>query len=108
MKVIYVADDGTQFDDRYECEYYEWVLNHPSLKEIVFYDEDGNVLADIFSQDTYEYTMKIFVPTDEAAKELSGLGRYAGFCAYENIDSAGTWVWKVFDRLNGKFVKVEE
>lgn len=24
MKVIYVADDGTQFEDEYECLNYEW------------------------------------------------------------------------------------
>ena len=108
MKIIYVADNGKQFDDEYECRHYEWLLNHPLLKEIICYDEDGEVLEDIFAQDTYEYTMKIFVPTDEVAKELQELGRYMGFCYYEDIDSAGTWVWKDFSRLDGRFVKVEE
>ena len=104
MKIIYIADDGKQFDDEFECEHYEWVLNHPNLKEICFYDEDGELFEDAFDPETYEYTMKIVVPTDEAVKALDELGKYAGFCAYRNIDSDGTWVWK--DWLNGKFVKV--
>ena len=108
MRTIYIADDGKQFDDEYECEHYEWVLNHPSLKEIICYDEDGNIFDDLFEQDTYEYTMKIFVPTDEAAKEFRELGRLMGFCSYEDVESAGTWVWKDLERLNGKFVKVEK
>lgn len=108
MRTIYIADDGTQFDDEFECEHYEWVLNHSHLKEIICYDEDGNVLEDILSQDTYETTMKIVVPTDEAAKELREAGRYCGFCAYGDVDSTGTWVWEVLDRINGHFVKAGE
>ena len=108
MKIIYIADDGKQFDDEFECEHYEWILRHPSLKEIVCYNEDGEVLEDIFAQDTYEYSMKIVVPTDEAAKELYELGRYMGFCCYEDIDSAGTWIWEDLPPRNGHFVKVEE
>ena len=105
MKIIYIADDGKQFDDEFECEHYEWILNHPGIKEICFYDEDGNMFEDIFDEKTYEYTMKIVAPTDQAVKELHELSKRTGFCAYRNIDSAGTWVWK--DGLNGRFVKVE-
>ena len=33
MKIIYEAFDGTQFDNEFECEDYEWKLNHEkSLK----------------------------------------------------------------------------
>ena len=60
------------------------------------------------SEDTYSYTMRIEVPTDEAAKELREVGRYCGFCAYEDVDNAGTWVWEEPDHLNGHFVKVGE
>ena len=104
MKIIYIADDGKQFDDEWECENYEFVIKHPSLKDICFYDENGNMLDDVLDQNTYEYAMKIIVPTDEAAKSLYELEKYAGFCAYRNIDSAGTWVWE--NGLNGRFVKI--
>ena len=42
MKIIYIAEDGTQFDDEFECESYEGKLNHPYLKNIVFYDIKDN------------------------------------------------------------------
>ena len=104
MRVIYIADDGKEFDDEFECEHYEWALDHPHIKEIVCYDRNGNVLEDIFSQDTYETAMKIVVPTDEAAKELREVGRYCGFCNYIDIESAGVWVWGKID-FNWHFTK---
>jgi hypothetical protein len=104
MRTIYIADDGTQFDDEYDCQDYEWKLKHPGLKDIIFYDMKDDVLEDIFSQTTYEDTMKIVVSTDEAVKDLYELGRYYGWCAYEDVTEAGTWVWE--NGLNGKFVKV--
>ena len=50
MKVIYIADDGKEFDNEYDCESYEWELNHAHLNEICFYDKDGNKLDDIYSE----------------------------------------------------------
>ena len=29
MRVVYIANDETQFDDGFDCEDYEWRLNHP-------------------------------------------------------------------------------
>ena len=43
MKIIYIADDGKEFDDEFECEHYEWALDRPHIKEIVCYDENGNM-----------------------------------------------------------------
>lgn len=37
MKIIYVADDGTQFDNQFECENYEWKINHFNLDKILFF-----------------------------------------------------------------------
>ena len=39
MKIIYIADDGTQFDDEYACKDYEWKLNHPHLKDVHIFDK---------------------------------------------------------------------
>lgn len=107
MKTIYIADDGTQFDDQWECLDYEWVLRHPLAKDIVLYNEDGEILNNLFDEETYEYVMKIVVPTDEAAYALRELGERNGWCSYSDVKTAGTWVWKIIDRLNGHFVKVE-
>ena len=106
MRTVYIADDGKEFDDKFECEDYEWLLNNPYLKDIKMYDEDGVVLKDIFDEETYDYAMKIVVPTDEAAVALRDLGERNGWCAYADIKASGTWVWEC--GFNGKFVKVEE
>jgi hypothetical protein len=91
MRIIYIADDGTQFDDEWSCRDYEWKLNHPHLKEIHAFDKDGKEFENIFAEDTYNYSEKIIVETDIAAKELQELGQYTGYCSYEDIDKAGEW-----------------
>lgn len=92
MRVLYIADDGTEFDDQWDCEDYEWIQNHQRLKEIVFLDEDGKTLENPMSENTYINAETIVVPTDEAAKELRELGEYCGWF-YDSIISAGTWVF---------------
>ena len=105
MKVIYIADDGKQFDDKCECENYEWLLTHPHLKDVLCFDENGNRLENFMSEYTYEHTEKIIVPTDEAAKDLRELARYTGYCYYSHITEAGTWMFKL-NGSDGRFVKV--
>ena len=49
MRTIYIADDGKEFDNEFECEYYEWTLNHPNLKYIKIYDNrTGELFDDIY------------------------------------------------------------
>ena len=105
MRAIYIADDGKEFDDKFECEHYEWLLNHPHLKNIKCYDKDDNKLEDIMEEDTYNNCYKIMVSTDEAVKELGDLAHYTGYCEYSNITETGTWIYKE-SGINGKFVKV--
>lgn len=103
MKTIYIADDGKQFDEEYECLDYEWKLNHPHLKDIRCFDKDGNELNDLFSENTYAYSEKIIVPNDESVKELQELASYTGYCYYSYINETGTWV---FNEDVNRFVKI--
>lgn len=32
MRAIYIADDGTQFENKWDCEEYEWILNESRQK----------------------------------------------------------------------------
>ena len=83
MRTVYIADDGKEFDNEFECEHYEWLQNHPHLKDIKCYDKDGKQLEDIMSDDTYYFAKKIIVPTDECVKELikfSGVGPKVADC----------------------------
>jgi hypothetical protein len=103
MRIIYIADDGTQFDDRFDCEDYEWKLNHPHLQDIHILDKDGNKLEDIFSNNTYNRSAKIIVVSAEAVKDLKDLADYTGYCNYEDINKVGEWE---FDNYTKKFVMV--
>ena len=103
MKIIYIADDGKEFDDEYDCMDYEWILNHPYIKDVFFYDKDENNLEDILSQETYEIADRIIVSNENALNDFRELVSYAGFCAYDDIVECGEWV---FDYKKGTFVKV--
>jgi len=107
MKIEYIADDGARFDDEYECLEYEWKLEHPHLKDVAFFDKDGNNLDDMMSLDTYGETEKIIVLTQEAANDLMELGDYTGHCAYQDVNSPGTWVFND-DPYISTFEKIEE
>ena len=91
MKVIYIADDGSMFDDEYACKDHEWKLDHPHLKEIHVFNEDGVELTDILSEDTYNHSARIVINSPEALKDLQDLADYTGYCAYEWIDKVGEW-----------------
>lgn len=93
MKVLYIADDGKEFDDKFECEKYEWLLEHSHLKDIKCYDKDGNLFPDIMSDKTYDYCTKVIVPTKKCVKEIQDLADYMGFCLYLDITEPGTWIF---------------
>jgi hypothetical protein len=101
MRAIYIADDGTQFDDRFDCEDYEWKLNHPHLKDVHIFDKDGNKFDNVFSEDAYNYSDKIVVTSNGAVKDLHDLANYTGYCYYEHVNEVGEWR---FDETKEKFV----
>ena len=103
MKTIYIAYDGTQFNDEYACEDYEWKLDHPHLKDVHIFDKDGSEFEDIFSEDTYSYSDKIVVTSIEAVNDLQELSIYTGYCCYKSIDKVGTWK---YDEEKERFVMI--
>lgn len=102
MKVIYIADDGKEFSEEYECLDYEWKLNHPFLKDVLFYGKHNKKLDDVFSENTYNITEKVVVPNEEALKDFHEFAHYCGFCCYMDIDECGKWK---FDYEKETFVK---
>lgn len=101
MKILYIADDGTQFDTEFDCEYYEWKLNHPHLKDIQVFDKDGNKFENIFDEDTYNYSDRIVVSNEAAVNDIQDLADYTGYCYYKHIDKPGEWY---FDNTKERFV----
>lgn len=106
MRIVYIADDGTQFDNEYECEHYEWSLNHQNIYNIQMYDGDGNILVNFSSQDTYENADKVIVPDNAALEDLHELARLTGFCYYHQIESPGTWEFRM-GGYDGRYIKTE-
>lgn len=104
MKIIYIAEDGKEFDDELECEHYEWLFNHPHINEIQCYGKGGVKLKDLLSEETYSLVMKIIVKSEEELKELHDLAIHTGFMCYRYITDIGTWV---FDDKTEWFVKSE-
>lgn len=102
MRVVYIADDGKEFDDEFDCKDYEWGLNHPHLKDIHIYDENNKEMENIFLDDTYNRAAKIIVQNNNAVKDLQELARHIGFCCYEDITECGEWI---FSDDKGTFIK---
>ena len=96
MRVIYVADDGTTFDDEWDCKDYEF-RRSLSLDDIEIYDENGNRFDDILSEDAYNNCTRVIVKTDKAVTDLHKIVKYTGFIYYDDIDSPGIWNIKIED-----------
>lgn len=103
MRAIYIADDGSLFDDKVDCEDYEWKLNHPHLKDIHIFDNDGNEFEDVLSEAAYNCSAKIVVTSDEAVNDLHALAEYTGYCCYRQVNEVGEWI---FDEHEERFVMV--
>ena len=105
MKVLYIADDGKEFDDEFECEHYEWILNHPNLKDVKIYDKrTGELFDDIMSNDdAYQYGDKVVIPTELALTDFRDWAEYGGYCDAYRITETGTWL---FNEDEGVYEKV--
>lgn len=109
MKIIYVSDDGKQFDNEDDCYIYESILAHPNLKNVCFYDIDGNEYHADISLDTYDDDSiyqkgeKVVIHNEEELKDFLWISHDAGWCEfYAFINAVGTWVRKEEDnRGNG-------
>lgn len=102
MRTLYIADDGKQFEDKYECINYEFDILHPHLKTIELYNGNNEKLTDPLDDDTYSSLTKIIIHSEEELIDLYDAADYTGFTGYYDIKSSGTWV---FDQDKEKFVK---
>lgn len=110
MKIIFVADDGTWFDDEYECETYEIKikLQHNDFDDIEFYDKDNNriIISNIFDDNIYNLTYKVIIKSEEQFNDFSFLCRYCGWLEMEDIDSPGIWEYIDDTHSEIKFKKI--
>ena len=106
MRTLYIADDGKEFDNEFDCEHHEWMLNHPNLKYIKIYDSrTGELFDDIMTDDAYNYGDKIVVPTEFALNDLQDWASCSGYCYFNQITDVGTWI---FNEKENAYEKVGE
>ena len=95
MKNLYQADDGTRFDNEWDCEDYENKLNHPYLKNIEFFTKEGHPYSmndDNFLADSvYFKSEKMIVHNEDELKDLKWTINYCGWIEYTEITEPGIW-----------------
>ena len=68
MKTIkrytYIADDGKIFSNKEECKKYEFELNLEKIKNVQFFDANGNLITGNINQ-AYLNFVKVVIPTKE-------------------------------------------
>lgn len=109
MKVVYIANDGTEFDDQFECEVYEASSLHDSLIYIDFYDGDGKTYHidpnNIFDETVYWKSEKIIIPRGKAYDDFAWLTEETGWCEWEDITEPGIWTRHEDELGNAKWRK---
>ena len=94
MRTVYIANDGTQFDNKYECETYEFNLTI-SDHNLKFYDAGGTLLDyPIIDSRIYNLSDKVIVPDEQSLDVLRKVSYANGWCEFDYIDSIGVWEYK--------------
>ncbi len=106
MRIVYIADDGTQFDDEWECESYEKCITHQAMYGIQFFNNKDRDFYHItkgneFSDDIYQRADVVVVHSDEELKCLQWLTDYCGWLEFKMILSTGTWLREPDEFFNG-------
>ncbi len=112
MKIIYQAEDGTTFDNEFDCLAYEETKTYNFIYSIDFFDSFGDkysiVKENLFNDNWYYSCEKIHIHNQDELSELLRLSRDCGWCEfYEQIDSVGVWERKeIPNSFQGKWIKV--
>lgn len=102
-RVIFVVDDGTEFDNELDCKNYEF-RKSIDFDSIELYDQYGT-RYDPLSEDGYNKAVKIIAKTERAVSDLNKIAKYTGFILYEDVNSVGTWIFREHNDLRQEFVK---
>lgn len=106
----YVAEDGTKFDNEYDCIQYERKKKiEEHIGDFVFYDIQKNIIFPEIANT--EQVAIIVVKTPEAAECISEWferdGYYSPFCSCEFGHEVGTWVCGELVEMGDEWVKLE-
>lgn len=88
-KYTYIADDGKIFSNKEECKKYEFELNLEKIKNVQFFDVNGNLITDNINL-AYLNFVKVVIPTKEDYIALIGVLEKSKLNP-NIIKSEGTW-----------------
>ena len=95
MKTIknytYIADDGKIFSNKEECKKYEYELNLEKIKNVQFFDANGNLITGNINQ-AYLKFVKVVIPTKEDFIALVNILKKSKLNP-NIIKSEGTWYY---------------
>lgn len=110
MKIIYIADDGKQFDDPWECEAYEELQKHTYIYGIKFVtDHDAEYQishGEEFEDYIYNKANCVLIHNERELSDLQWLADYCGWSEFQQIDSTGMWKRIQISLWDGKWEKV--
>ena len=88
-KYTYIADDGKIFSNKEECKKYEFELNLGKIKNVQFFDANGNLITGSINR-AYSDFVKVVIPTKEDFISLVTVLEKQGFNS-RIFKSEGTW-----------------
>ena len=88
-KYTYIADDGKIFSNKEECKKYEFELNLEKIKNVQFFDANGNLITGSINR-AYSDFVKVVIPTKEDFISLVTVLEKQGFNS-RIFKSEGTW-----------------
>lgn len=113
MIIKYFADDGTEFNNQWDCELYEKSENmktgYPELFKVEFWDENDKKYYidkdDTFADYIYNNACKVNIPSDDAFNGFHEWAKYCGWCEFED-DIHGPGMWKRYEKcyLNHEWI----
>ena len=95
MKIIYEAFDGTQFDNEYDCESYEFQKQILEKTGIRVFDRHRRKLPNLnftgqyYDTDGTEY--RVVIHDEDDLRDMKEVQKFTGM--YCDIDSIGTWYY---------------
>jgi len=112
MEIIYKANDGTLFDNEFDCLQYEEAKTYGHIYFIEFFTKFDNkyfiTKDNLFKDCNYNICEKLIIHNQNEFLEFFKWADYCGWCEfYEQIDSPGIWVrTEEENTCKGKWTKI--
>lgn len=115
-KITYIANDGKEFDNEYNCMTYEFNMKYKEIKNLLsFYDENGKSISADNVIELAQRATCIKICSKEAWDFLGKIADYCEFiCPVDNYDySFGIWYysmngWVKLDDIIKYYVNLED